>query len=191
MKIHVDRRITKTQKNIRSAYIDLLGEKSRNQITVKEIAEKADINRKTFYSHYTNIDDIFNKLDDEIIDRLLVILEDFDSFDSKFDTIGLLHQINIVMSENFTLYEKLIFSDVNNSLFDKVSSTLRTYLYNKYTIKYNIPHETLNYSADFIASGITSIYFNWFKSDKTISLDELGQISATLVLSGFSSIIDE
>ena len=40
-----DRRVQRTQKNIRSALISLLSEKDLSQITVKELAARADINR--------------------------------------------------------------------------------------------------------------------------------------------------
>ena len=43
-----DRRITRTKKAIRIALAELLCEKDINTITIKDISEKADINRKTF-----------------------------------------------------------------------------------------------------------------------------------------------
>lgn len=36
-------------------------------ITVKDIAQEADINRKTFYSHYSGVHQVFEQIDDEII----------------------------------------------------------------------------------------------------------------------------
>ena len=42
-----DRRVMKTKKAIRSAFARLLAEKDIDRITVKDIAEAADVNRKT------------------------------------------------------------------------------------------------------------------------------------------------
>ena len=50
-----DRRVLRTKKNIRQAFLHLLSEKSLSQITVKELSDLADINRKTFYMYYSNI----------------------------------------------------------------------------------------------------------------------------------------
>ena len=47
-----DRRVLRTKKNIRQAFLHLLSEKSLSQITVKELSDLADINRKTFYMYY-------------------------------------------------------------------------------------------------------------------------------------------
>ena len=48
-----DLRIVKTRTNIKNSLIDLLAEKNVSKITVTELAEKAMINRKTFYRHIT------------------------------------------------------------------------------------------------------------------------------------------
>jgi AcrR family transcriptional regulator len=50
----IDPRITRTRKLIRDALTSLLGEKSFESITVQDVAERATINRATFYAHYTD-----------------------------------------------------------------------------------------------------------------------------------------
>ena len=47
----IDRRAIKTKKAICNAFSQLLAEKAIHKITVQEIADKADINRVTFYKH--------------------------------------------------------------------------------------------------------------------------------------------
>lgn len=39
-----------------------------DQITIKNLTERADINRRTFYLHYASIDELLNELIDEIAD---------------------------------------------------------------------------------------------------------------------------
>ena len=53
--MQLDRRKVKTQKAVREAFIALASEKSINQITVKEIADLANISRKTFYLNYIDL----------------------------------------------------------------------------------------------------------------------------------------
>ena len=48
----MDIRVKKTKRAIQKAFIALLREKPIEKITVKEIAERAEINKTTFYSHY-------------------------------------------------------------------------------------------------------------------------------------------
>ena len=66
-----------TAKLMDKALLILLENKDINEITIKEICEKAGVNRSTFYLHYQNIDDLFQ----ETVDMLN---NDFrDSFEIK------------------------------------------------------------------------------------------------------------
>lgn len=61
-----DRRIIYTKKVIKEAFLALLDEHSIDNITVKALCEEADINRATFYRHYTDICDLFAQLEQEL-----------------------------------------------------------------------------------------------------------------------------
>lgn len=59
-----DHRTRVTKLLIRRAFLDLLGQKPIQNITVKELCARAGINRGTFYSHYTDIYDLLAQLED-------------------------------------------------------------------------------------------------------------------------------
>ena len=50
----VDPRVTRTNKLIRGALMSLLAEKSFGAISVQDIAERATVNRATFYAHFSD-----------------------------------------------------------------------------------------------------------------------------------------
>ena len=58
-----DRRTARTRKAIIDAFIALLTEKELNKVTVQEIADRADINRATFYKHYLDVYDLYEKIE--------------------------------------------------------------------------------------------------------------------------------
>jgi AcrR family transcriptional regulator len=186
-----DRRIEKTQQSIRQALISLLSVKGRSQITVKELSEIANINRKTFYSHYANIDDVFDVLEDEILDKLLFILERYDFFDSTLDIHSLFNSLNEVIYEDFDLYEKLVHSESHDFLLIKVKQVLKSTISDKYASKYLHETEMFNFYTEYIASGIMSLYIEWFKSDKSVSLEQLGIAAGIISFSGFSAVIEQ
>ena len=78
-----DRRIRKTRQAIVKAFIELLQEKSFQKITVKDIAERADIGKASFYRHFTDkyelakyaviskIDSFFQTMPYDSIDQML------------------------------------------------------------------------------------------------------------------------
>ena len=60
-----DARVRYTKKVIQDSFLELLKEKPVAKITVKEVCEKADINRGTFYKHYQDCYDLLEKMEDE------------------------------------------------------------------------------------------------------------------------------
>jgi len=72
----VDRRIERTRQAIQDAFLSLLGDSIHiEQLTVKHIAEKANIRRATFYAHYESkdrlIEDMMNVIIQNIVLRLV------------------------------------------------------------------------------------------------------------------------
>ena len=65
-----DRRIRKTKAQLRQGLAELLQEKSLKEITVKELTDKVDINRSTFYLHYSDIYDMMEKIENELIEEI-------------------------------------------------------------------------------------------------------------------------
>lgn len=63
---NTDLRVIKSKKNIRTAFLDIMKEKDYKDITVKDIAEKAMINRKTFYFHYETKDALYREIAQEV-----------------------------------------------------------------------------------------------------------------------------
>lgn len=66
----VDRRITKSQEAIKKAVTELMSEKSFDEITIQDIADRADVNRGTIYLHYADKYDLLDKMIEEHINNL-------------------------------------------------------------------------------------------------------------------------
>lgn len=66
-----DLRVRKTKQAIRNAFKEMICEMDLNEITIKELTLRAQINRKTFYLHYQCLDDVMTELEDEISDNFI------------------------------------------------------------------------------------------------------------------------
>ena len=73
----VDRRIRKTKRILKESLATLLLEKKRNNITVQELVNLADINRGTFYLHYRDIHDMLSQIEAEMLEELEEITQRF------------------------------------------------------------------------------------------------------------------
>lgn len=67
----MDIRIEKTKKSIINAFIELRSRRPLEKVTVKELCEKAMINKSTFYSHYSDVYDLSAQLENEVIESVL------------------------------------------------------------------------------------------------------------------------
>lgn len=59
----MDRRIQRTRNSLFSAFIELRAVKPVEKITVKELTEKANISKQTFYLHFQDIYDLSEYLE--------------------------------------------------------------------------------------------------------------------------------
>ena len=58
----VDRRILKTQESLKKVVIELMTEKNFDDITIQDIADRANVNRGTIYLHYQDKFDLLDKV---------------------------------------------------------------------------------------------------------------------------------
>jgi len=54
----IDRRIIRTKKSLQKSILRLLKENSYNSLSIQEISDEANVNRVTFYLHYSSKDDL-------------------------------------------------------------------------------------------------------------------------------------
>lgn len=62
-----DRRVQKTQSSLRQALLSLLAEKPYDSVAVKEILDRANVGRSTFYMHFRDKDDLLVSGIDDMI----------------------------------------------------------------------------------------------------------------------------
>ena len=70
-----DRRVRKTKALLQQGLIRLMREKDVKDISVKELSDLADINRGTFYLHYSDIYDMLAQLEDQLFQEFHAILD--------------------------------------------------------------------------------------------------------------------
>ena len=63
----IDARVRYTEHILKESFIKLLAKKPVNKITVKEVCEMAELNRSTFYAHYSDCFALMEAIEDEIL----------------------------------------------------------------------------------------------------------------------------
>lgn len=184
--IKADRRIIKTKKAIYEALVELMQKKKLNSITVTELAAQADINRKTFYTYYSTVNDVLDEGINELItslkDLLCAMSEDYNMFSPQ----TLFAFLNTIMSDA-DIARDLFASDNASLLFNRLQKALQETLLKELVdngIKMNVPSEQYPLISNFVAGGMISVYYEWITNPDGITLDEMARTLTTLIISG-------
>jgi AcrR family transcriptional regulator len=102
----VDRRILKTQEAMKKAVIELMAEKNFDDITIQDIADRANINRGTIYLHYQDKYDLLDKL----IETHLNELGEMDKWACEMDWIDALVPYFEYFEENYLFFSTMLAS---------------------------------------------------------------------------------
>lgn len=181
----IDRRVKRTKKNIRSAFITLLQQKDISKITVTELADLADIDRKTFYLHYYSLDDILTEIENELVTEMKEIMKELDR---DFLIKNFIAELNNLMLSNIDFY-KLISKETSfYFLKNKFKEILKGALYDELYDEKNMKAVEFSFYIEFIASGVIGIYTNWLSDNTHLSLEDLTLIIEKSVINGLSNI---
>lgn len=181
-----DRRILKTKKAIYEALVELMQKKKLNSITVTELAAAANINRKTFYTYYSTVNDVLDEVINELIsslkDLMYAMSEDYNMLSPQ----TLFAFLNTIMSD-VDIVRALFTSDNGNMLFNKLQKALQETLLKELIdndIKMNIPPEQYPLISSFVAGGMIYVYYEWITNPNGTSLDKMARTLTTLIISG-------
>ena len=166
------------------ALILLLDKKEYSYITVKEICEKAGVNRSTFYLHYETIDDLLSECV-EYIGRKVSnkYKSDFDKEKIKNASLDellfitpeyLLPYLEFV-KENKKVY-KIAYSQPNVLKEQKVVDYLAENIFNPVLERYGVPTIERKYIMSFYLSGIGAILKEWIKDDCREKIENIKDI---------------
>jgi len=77
-----DKRVMRTKQLIRNALTELMKEKGFDGITVRDLTEKAQINRGTFYLHYQDKYDLLEQSEEEMLAEIATIVQSINPHDA-------------------------------------------------------------------------------------------------------------
>ncbi len=159
----------KTRNLIKKTFAELINEKKKlNKITVKELVDRANITRSTFYTHYENIYEVAKDYQMQTIDLLC---NEHLKLQSKEDIEDYFVNIINCLKKNEETY-KLLFSTDDTLLFlNKLKKIASEKIYN--ALKNECHYKYLELDVSFFMTGITMEFIQYFRNDYPYSLDEL------------------
>lgn len=190
----LDRRARRTRDALRAALLHQLRTKPLASITVSELAREADINRATFYTHYQDVNDLFDSLQNELCETCRAIIYSHAEEAVHRNHEGLIRDIFEYFNSNVELFD-LMFNNANDESF---YNTIIQIVYDGIVTNMT-PYETVikqlekegfagkeyqqicrnvcDYQFNYTAGGVVNILRMWIENGRRESVDEITAIA--------------
>jgi len=157
--IKEDRRVRKTKKALREGLAELLMEKSIQHITVRELTDKADVHRSTFYANYKDIYDLYKQMEDVVIQEVSEIL----SAEYNLDTQVFFGVLFRYMAENKKVCRLILGEHANGAFFNRISNLFKASCVACWCREFGLTDvaEALEPYAHFFLSGSLGVVGEW------------------------------
>lgn len=183
----IDRRITKTKEALKMALVALLKEKDLNKITVKELCERADINRGTFYTHYKDQVDLYNSVLNELFASLEAYIRtlftvDITSHAGTVDFVSRVFKFCRANSEYVSIY---LVPHRKALICRKIANYAKKY--NVYGItKKDCPPDSIppfleDYFYEYLSFGVIGVIQRWLETGMKESNEDMAEVIYMLV----------
>lgn len=167
----------RSRERIRKAYAELIHEKGPNEITVKELVDKADVNRSTFYAHYQDIYAVLEEIENEVIQKLFAYVDASEHTELLYNPLPFLMRIGAELERNKNFYRLLIETNGSVAFTQKLKDVfLKRMLIDKKAFSQVRRQREFLACMNFLASGAVGLFSDWLTDKINMSMPDLANI---------------
>jgi AcrR family transcriptional regulator len=178
----VDRRVKYTKMVIKESFISILEKKDISRITIKEICEAADINRATFYAHYSDQYDLLRKIENELLDNIKIHLDGYNEKNTSTSHIIMAERIFEYIYDNSRLCKLLLSEQGNFSFQKKMMMLVYDIVIAELTGNRKLSLEDAEYIYSFTITGTVGLVQKWFDEGMKKTPHYMAEMVIRLVL---------
>lgn len=183
-----DRRVRRSRRLLKESLLELMQEKQFSEITIRDVTDHADMNRATFYLHYTDTTQLLQNVAEDLLEEAQKLVDSHIQetvtdgttrpvFEPILDFVVEHRDICTVLMENntashFTEYLQLLIQRNGGEI-------VRAWFHPK-------DDRQLSYLLGFITSGLIGLIVEWFQDGMDLSKEEL-LATAELLVDGATS----
>lgn len=177
MEKNIDLRVYKTYKALHEAFIQLLEQKSFEELTVNELCEKATIRRATFYKHFEDKYDYFNFFLSELREELKEkVTAQNNTMNTTDYSLQLLREVFQFIHRHEGVWNRLEGSRQMSFLYQALETQISLELYDILVrTGQKIPSPELDLLTAFYAGGLINIIRWWFTHPNKIDEKEIAE----------------
>ena len=176
------RSAARSRRLIRDAYVNLMQEKPIDKISISDIVREADLNRGTFYAHYSNPMDVLMEIADEILGDVQGFFADFSFTDFLKNPMPLLLRVEKLLADNLDFYRRINLNTASIGFTDRIKKILIEYISSNKSVPENLrenPHFTV--ALELFAGGLISVYLGFVLGTIRASAREITETISILI----------
>lgn len=185
----LDRRVRKTRALLTEVFMKLLAEKELKDISVKELTELADVNRGTFYLHYTDVYDMLDKIETELFDEFNQIL-DKNLQKNTLSVYGLLKDVFDYLQLHHNIAKVLMGPHGDLAFINRLKELVKVRIKNTPELVGPL-QDGFEFVYDFTVSGCIGVIENWLNSPSPCSPETVAMQCSTLIVQGLSDVLSQ
>jgi AcrR family transcriptional regulator len=175
-----------TRKNLIQAFWNLYCQKKVNDISIKEITDKAGYHRSTFYEYFLDINDVLDQVEDELLRELKERAFQIYTAQSNKDFIQIVTGLYAAQGE----YLRVLLGENGDPHFiKKVKIVLCPFLMRLYGLPENDIHTT--YILEFGLSAIMSTITHWYQSEIDPPSNEMLILVRSMLMNGVFPMVQK
>ena len=182
MPVKTDRRIRKTKAQLRTGLAKLLQKKSIKEITVKELVELVDINRSTFYLHYSDIYNMLSSIEEELLEEVRQTILNHPVSPFNESSFPFIEDIFQILEENKDICCALLGRNGDIAFLHRIESLISDHSLSVLRVTFPETIEDLKYSYSFCLSGCIGLVKTWLTSDTNETPQYMAELTFRLIM---------
>ncbi|WP_419568138.1 TetR-like C-terminal domain-containing protein [Ruminococcus sp.] len=187
MAVRTDRRVRKTKAALRHGLAVLTKKKSIKEITVKELVEEVDINRSTFYLHYTDIYSMVAELESELLEEFKNAIDLYPPTNSEEEMCRFFEHIYNILNDNREICVALVSENGDISFIRQVETFVSERIKKIFESGMVKNVYDVRYVFDFCISGGMGLFKHWLTDENALEPAHMAKITTNMVVGTLKS----
>ncbi|MDD3336633.1 MAG: TetR/AcrR family transcriptional regulator [Eubacteriales bacterium] len=184
-----DHRVKVTQAMIRKAFTELLREKPIQSISIKELCERAGINRGTFYAHYQDIYELKQTFEDELYSELQKNLSPLMDPNSQTSQMEICEWVFGWLKENRDICSVILSRYENNHFLMEMLQIGRLVCRESYVNQgKKCSTEQIERFYSFVSGGFIALMRDWLEEGMETPVKEMAHTAVQLMMHGADAL---
>jgi len=176
-----NQRVRITKKLLQDSLISLLQKERLHKLSIKQICDKAQINRSTFYKYYGSQYDLLEEMENDILNRINSYIEPGTENNTSYDPQRFTKAIAFI-SENIDLCRLLLNNNVDPKFPEKLVMSLQSITHLKENqFSGELTDAERAYILDFAIGGGFSFIKTWINKENREPPEEVAKLLSKIV----------